>query len=230
MPHITEEILKLSPTALIVLYELDLTSLGDTIYYFYEGTEEHHQNVVWQANTYSALPVEAEGFDVSSEGVLATPLIRISNLEGTIGALARDFDDLLGAKVTRRRTMLKYLDAVNFIAGNANADPDVHFEDDVYYVNRKSLETREVIEFELSSPWDVEGIELPKRQIIKNLCYWTYKDSSCGYTGGAVADKFDQATSDPNIDDCSKKLSGCTWRFGNGEKPFGGFPAAGFIR
>lgn len=230
MAHITEESLKLSPSALVVLYELDLTDLGDNVYYFYAGDSEQYQNIVWQGNTYSAIPIEVEGFDISTEGVIATPKVRVANVYGTIAALARDFDDLINAKFTRRRTMLKYLDAVNFTGGNPDADPTVYYPDDVFFVARKSVENKLLVEFELSSPWDVEGVQLPKRQIIKNLCYWKYKGTECGYSGGPVADIYDNATADPQQDDCSRSITGCTFRFGGGPKPFGGFPAAGFVR
>ena len=232
MAHITEELLKLSPSTLVVLYELDLTEIGDTKYFFYEGTTESNENIVWQGNAYSALPIEATGFDVSSEGVQATPTVTISNVFGTMSTLAREFNDLLGAKVVRRRTMLKYLDAVNFESGNVEADPTVGYEDDVFFVNRKSSETHLSVEFELSSPWDVENILLPKRQIIKNLCSWTYRDPlTCGYSGDAIADEFDAPTNLPSADRCSKTLhGGCKLRFPIGELPYGGFPAAGLVR
>lgn len=231
MAHISEELLKLSPSTLVVLYELDLTALGDTKYYFYPGTTENKENVVWQGNTYSAIPIEAEGFDVSSDGVLAAPTATIANVYGTIAALCLQFNDLLNAKFTRRRTMLKYLDAENFTGGNVDADPTVGFDDDVYYVARKAEETRLSVKFELTSPWDVEGVLLPKRQIIRNLCSWEYRAAgTCGYTGVAVADVFNNPTNDLAVDACSKSLGGCKLRFAGAPLPYGGFPAAGLIR
>ncbi|MBF4089245.1 phage minor tail protein L, partial [Burkholderia pseudomallei] len=46
----------------------------------------------------------------------------------------------------------------------------------------------------------------------------------CGYIGAACFDKDDNQVSDPALDRCSKKISGCERRFGvNNPLPFGGF-------
>ncbi|WP_332832779.1 phage minor tail protein L [Escherichia coli] len=41
-----------------------------------------------------------------------------------------------------------------------------------------------------------------------NTCTWTYRGDECGYSGPAVADEYDQPTSDITKDKCSKCLSG----------------------
>jgi lambda family phage minor tail protein L len=45
------------------------------------------------------------------------PTIKIANADGVIGTLSRANDDLVKVKVIRRRTFVKYLDAVNFTGG-----------------------------------------------------------------------------------------------------------------
>jgi len=142
------------------------------------------------------------------------------------------YQDLVGAKITRKRTLAKYLDAVNFEGGvNPTADPSAEFADDVYYVDRKSRETRDVVEFELAASFDLEGVTLPRRQIVQNVCPWRYRGTECGYTGTVYLDANDQAVGSSSLDVCGKRLSSCKARFGqNAELPFGGFPAAGLIR
>ena len=230
MTGIAEEVQKLSAGSLLTFYDLDLTGIGGATYYFHAGTNELQDSVVWKGTTYLAFPIEASGFDISSSGEIPRPRLLISNILGTVGALVRELDDLVGAKLTRRRTFLKYIDAVNFQNGNPIADPNVEMEPDIYYIDRKATETSSFIEFELSSNWDVQGIKLPRRQIIQNMCYWKYRSSECGYAGGPVADKNDSATLDIDLDFCSKSLTGCTMRFGeNAKLPFGGFPGAGLL-
>ena len=227
---IAADIQQLSAGAIVSLYELDLTGLGDSIYYFHAGTNELQADVIWGGVTYLAFPIDASGFDISSNGEIPRPRLVVSNILGTIGSLVRSLDDLVGAKITRRRTFLKYLDAVNFTAGNPIADPNVEFDPDIYYIDRKVSENSSFIEFELSSSWDVQGVKLPRRQIIQNMCPWSYRSSECSYAGGAVADSSDNLTSDPALDSCSKSLKGCSLRFGeNGILPFGGFPGAGLL-
>ncbi|MFP1463021.1 phage minor tail protein L [Escherichia coli] len=48
--------------------------------------------------------------------------------------------------------------------------------------------------------------------MLANTCTWTYRGDECGYHGPAVADEYDQPTSDITKDKCSKCLSGCKYR------------------
>lgn len=227
---IASDVLQLDPGALVTFYELDLSYFGEGIFYFHPGVNELKNPVVWNAVEYTPFPIEASGFDIVGNGEIPRPKLIVSNILGTLGSLVRTYDDLVGAKIVRRRTFLKYLDAVNFQEGNSLADPSVEFVPDVYFIDRKVTETGSYIEFELSSSWDVQGIQLPRRQIIQNMCSWRYRSAECTYAGGAVADNRDNPTNDLAVDSCSKSLNGCVLRFGSDANlPFGGFPAAGLI-
>src|SRR5690606_749771 len=152
-----------------------------------------------------------------------------------ITALCLMFDDLVGSRLTRRQTLVQYLDAANFGGVNPTADPNEHFPDEIWYIERKSGENDEVVEFELASAADLNGEQLPGRQIIANACSWIlrggYRGPYCGYAGPPVADINDQPTSDPSKDVCGGRVRSCKMRFGETEElPFGGFPAAGLIR
>lgn len=230
-PAILSDIQKLSPGTLVELFTLDATAIGGEVFNFHAGTNEIGGDVVWNNVTYSRYPVEASGFEMRANGASPRPKITASNIGGTLWAAIKDHDDLVGAKVIRKRTFVRYLDAVNFAAGNPYADPNVAFSNDVYYVDRKSGENRVAIEWELTSALDLVGVQIPRRQIIANTCPWRYKGQECNYGGGAVATSADVATSDPALDVCGKRLSSCKLRFGeNGVLRFGGFPAAALIR
>jgi lambda family phage minor tail protein L len=136
----------------------------------------------------------------------------------------RDNEDLVGAKFTRRRTFVKYLDAVNFSGGNASADPNVFFADEIWYIDRKASENGIFIEFELASAMDLTNVKLPKRQVTQNICAWQYRSAECGYTGGPVATFMDVITTDSAQDVCGHRVSSCKLRFGNNASlPYGGF-------
>lgn len=229
---ITEEIQKLAPSAIIELFEVDTTSLGGDVYYFHAGTNELTQGITWNGILYTRFPIEAEGFSYSVNGQLPRPTLRVSNLFGSITALVLLNNDLLGAKITRRRTLLKFLDAVNFSGGvNPSADPTAEFEPDIYYIDRKATENKDVIEFELAASIDLEGVKVPFRQIIQNVCPWKYRGAECSYTGLNYFDKDDNTVATAAEDVCSKKLSGCKKRFGEFEPlPYGGFPSASLIK
>jgi lambda family phage minor tail protein L len=229
---ITAEIQKLAPSAIVELFVLDATSFGGDVYRFHAGTNGLQLRVVWQGNTYEPFPVQATGFEFNGSGQLPRPKLVVSNVTGIITAMVLAYQDLLGAKLTRKRTMVKYLDAVNFPGGtNPTADPTAEFQDDVYFIDRKSAETREVVEFELAAAFDVNGVKLPRRQIVQNVCPWKYRGAECGYTGTQYFNANDQPVATLALDVCGKRLSSCQARFGEyGELPFGGFPAAGLIR
>lgn len=228
---ITSEIQKLAPSAVIELFVLDLSLFNQGIVRFHAGTNELLRQVVWQGNVYEPYPIIVEGFEFTGNGQSPRPKLRVANVKGTITALILSYQDLIGAKVTRKRTLAKYLDAMNFASGNPTADATAEFSDDVFFVDRKSKETRDVVEFELAASFDLEGVSLPRRQIVQNVCPWSYRGAECGYTGAAYFNANDETVTSSATDVCGKRLSSCQKRFGtNAELPFGGFPAAGLIR
>lgn len=229
---IKAEIQKLAPSSIIELYELDATNVGGTLLRFHSGTNELRENLVWQGYTYTRYPVQVTGFEMTSGGQLPRPKVAVSNLFGSITEILTNTTDLLGAKFTRKRTLLKFLDAVNFEGGvNPTADNTAEFSSDVFYIDRKTMENRDVVEFELAASIDLQGIQLPKRQVIQNVCPWLYRGSECGYSGTSYFKTDDTTTSDPTLDVCGKRLSSCKKRFGQyAELPFGGFAGAGLFK
>ena len=229
---ITSEIQKLEPSAIIELFVLDATAFGGDVLRFHAGTNGLRQNLVWQGQTYTAFPVRASGFDMSGNGQLPRPKLQVANVTGAITLLVLTYDDLLGAKITRKRTLAKYLDAVNYPGGtNPSADATAEFADDVFFIDRKVTETRDIVEFELAAAFDVAGVQLPRRQIIQNVCVWRYRGGECGYTGTNYFDANDAPVAGAGQDVCGKRLSSCKARFGaNNPLPFGSFPAAGLTR
>ena len=229
---IEADIQSLEPGHIVELYEIDLNTIGIAeVYRVHNGVNELGADVVWDAETYTRFPIEADGFEKRGQGAMPRPTFRIANITGLIGALVRENGDLVGVKVTRIRTFVKYLDAVNFADGNPTADPNQYIDREIWFIDRKSAENKIFIEFELAAAFDVAGVMLPNRQVIQNVCPWKYRSTECGYTGGPVADRNDEPVTTMAEDVCSKRLSGCKLRFGNTNPlPFGGFPSAGLIR
>lgn len=230
---IESDIQKLNPGTIIELYQLDTTAAGDpNIYYLHNGVNELGNSVVFDGNLYTRFPIIASGFDKTGQGPIPRPKVQIANVTGLIGALAKELGDLVGSKLTRIRTFSRYLDAVNFPGGvNPEADPNQIIDREVWFVDRKSSENKVFIEFELAAAFDVQGVMLPRRQVVQNVCTWQYRSAECGYAGGPVADKNDVATTNPALDRCGKRLQSCRLRFGaNGELPFGSFPSSGLVR
>ena len=228
---IETDIQKLEPGSIVELFELDLTPFTGDVLRFHAGTNGLLSNVTWDGNAYTAFPVAASGFEFTGQGQAPRPKLMVSNVAGAITALVLQYSDLVGAKVTRRRTLAKYLDAVNFSAGNPAADPTAEFPADIFYIDRKSVETNEIVEFELAPAMDITGVMLPRRQIIQNICPWRYRGSECGYTGTNYFDVNDASVGTLGADVCGKRLTSCKVRFGQfSELPYGGFPVAGLFR
>ncbi|AUT62879.1 phage minor tail protein L [Paraburkholderia terrae] len=226
------DIQSLSPGAVIELFQLDLSRFGASvpIVCFHAGTNELDSDVVWQGTTYQRYPLQATGFEWKGQGTLPRPHFVVSNVTGIMSALCRLYRDMVGAKVVRKRTLLRYLDAVNFTDGNPYADPGESFPDDVFFINQKVREDNATLELELAVAFDVEGVQLPRRQVVCNSCPWKYRGDGCGYAGGPVADVNDNPTSDASKDQCGKRLASCKLRFPTGTMPYGGFPGAGQYR
>lgn len=186
------ELQKLGPSAIIELYELDLTpdDVGSTNkYYFHSGKNDLSENIVWQGQEYTAMPIKVEGFETTISGQLPRLRVSVANVSAVFTALILSFDDMLGAKLTRKRTFKRYLDAVNFEGGvNADADPTVYLPDDIFYAQRKVTENKNVVEMEFATKFDMEGVMVPRRQVTANLCAWRFRGEGCRYSGNWKTD------------------------------------------
>ena len=175
------EVQKINPSAIIELFVLQLdTALhgANTIYRFHAGSNLNaNGEIVFAGNSYLRFPIEATGF-AYQRGQLPRPKVIISNATGLISAILDAVNDvtagndLTGATFTRIRTMARFLDAVNF-PGNSNPlgtpDPTAEFKRQIFIVDRKSAENREVVEFELAASTDMAGVRAPKRQCTRAL-------------------------------------------------------------
>jgi len=236
------ELQKINPSSIIELFELELFENlhGENFTYrFHAGsTDVGTGDIVWNSNTYSKFPIQVEGFEYNAEsGTLPRPTITVANLLGSITTILTGVNattpgnDLTGAKLTRVRTLVRYIDASNFSGGTnpfGTPDTSAKLPDEIYYVARKVSEAREAVTFELAAAFDLAGVRSPKRQCSANLCPWIYKGSECGYSGSNYYDENDKSITSSENDRCGKRLSSCQIRFGSTNPlPFGGFPGIG---
>ena len=177
----------INPGSVIEMFELttDAALHGSaTTYRFHDGTNpiaygssNAKGNIVWNGNTYIAVPLEADGFKYAN-GQLPRPTLTISNVTNLITAILLNVNvvtpgnDLTGAVVTRVRTLARFLDAVNF-TGNTNPygtpDTTAEYAKEIYKIDRKSAENRAVVQFELAAAFDLANIRIPLRVCTKEL-------------------------------------------------------------
>ena len=180
MPIPIAELQKTNPSAIIELFTLTMDSSihgssVDPVYRFHNGSNHSNAEVVWAGNSYQRFPIQASGFDFKGQasGSLARPTLTASNILGTFTSLMLTVNnttpgnDLQKCKLTRIRTLAKYLDAANFSGGNSDADPTQELPQEVYFIHRKSIENREIVEYECVSAFDLTNVKLPKRQFTK---------------------------------------------------------------
>lgn len=157
--------------------------------------------IYWNNSPYLPAPIAAEGFELASKGVFPKPKITISISDEMLDVFSLfkgtiNFGDLIGAKFTRRRTFAKFLDRKNFYQTDSNSpltkdyasipegfdpDPNCEFPKDVYYLDRKSFENKNSIQFELSSAIDLDRVKLPRRRVLSYACPWQYRGEGCLY-------------------------------------------------
>ena len=199
MSELFENLLTSSPFAIIELFQLQLSADihgSDTTHYFFNGVNQKTTTgqIVFAGNTYIALPIEAAGFEYKGDGSLPRPSMTIANTDSFVSAIllavneTTPGNDLTGAKLTRIRTLSRFLDATNFDNNtNPYGTPDPtstgEMPREVYFVDRKTTENRDFVSFELASVFDMEGVTAPRRIALDNICQWTYRGPECGYDG-----------------------------------------------
>ena len=225
---------KLDQDAIVTFCTIDATPIGGGIFPF---THARNGPVLFNGITYHPLEFETDGFEIRNDSEPATPTLSISTTDTFIPAFIRQYNNGLGAIFTRYRTYRMFLD------DGSDPDPNQLFPPEVYFIERKSKDNRKegVLEWELSSILDQEGLMWPPRQMVRSYCDYRYRawDASenrfiggeCPYNGAKMYDLNGNEVTDPKLDRCGKKLSDCKLRFGqNAVLPYRGFPGVSRVR
>lgn len=211
------DIQKPSVDSLVILYQLDATGVGAPSVWYFTNSVNNGVPVIFNSQEYTPIDIKAEGFDISTKGTMARPKLAVSNVDNTFASEVISYQDFLGCKLTRIRTLKKYLD------GEPLADPTVEFPRDIYIIHMKITQTKQMIQWELVAKTDLETLKIPKRQIIRDGCQHTYRyyidgafvytNISCPYTGASYFKKDGTTTTNPAEDSCGRKLSDCKLRY-----------------
>jgi lambda family phage minor tail protein L len=181
---ISRSLVDLQPSAVLEFFRIypDAVNKPDT-YIAIHGGSKFGGPISWQGIAYRPVPVESEGFEINGNGQIARPKIRIANIDYLITNLIQNNSDLLFAKIIRKRTLLKYIDDANFDGGNPFGDPDATAEisEEEYLISQKTAENKLYVEFELTSPLDLENFEINNRIILGRYCSWLYRGEGCRY-------------------------------------------------
>ena len=129
-------------------------------------------------NTYIAFPMGIEGLEVTSEGSQPRPSLIIPNVNSLFRSDSSipltNMEDLIGSRVTIRKTLTKY---VTIGSGDAPAN-NYQFPKSTYIIDRLASKNSLAVMFELASPFDLAGVRVPSRQVTGKYCPWYYKGYS----------------------------------------------------
>jgi len=213
---LNSEISSLQPSSPIMFYEIDLTEISPKLksfsyqegnpvnngilriyndYNLFNLSNNPYGKIKWQDNFYYPFPIQAEGFEYNTNGVLPTPKITISNSspDASLNSFYKylrmnieSLGEIIGAKFTRSKTFLKYLDGSNFINNINPYNPDtglyeLELPKDIYFIDRKSYEDKFTLQYQLNSILDIENLYLPSRSLLAKKCTFQYRGEGCVY-------------------------------------------------
>ncbi len=191
--------------ALIQLF--DLTLPNGTKVYLTNGMD-NTQNIYFSdktgstLNEYVSVPIQIEGIEFNGEGASPRPSLKVANIVVLTRSLSNDGDgtsdeeifrdiledegiisndDILGSYITCRATLFKHTQKV----GDSARTP-VEFSPQSYILDRVAGEDQLMVDFELASPIDVEGVKLPNRTIVGKYCPWKYQGFNKNGVGGCT--------------------------------------------
>ena len=233
----------LYPGEIVTLVEVDGTKFGATDYRFHNENVQYTpeeimkavesgtlppKEIMFQGEAYGARPFGITGISFTSDGKAGKPQLTLSNVDSQVSALIRSYNGMMQAKVTIWITPKELIQPDGSIKDGA-------YRKLVYYVERPSYCNQSVARFELTSPYDMDGIMIPPR-ITQSVCYWAQRGwyrsgKGCGYNGTRMFDKDNNPVTDPSQDYCAGTVTACNIRFGDGnELDFGGCAVASLLR
>lgn len=233
----------LYPGEIVTLVEIDGSKFGARKYCFHaenisytpeelmiahETGELPPKDIIFQGETFGARPFGVSGINFTSNGKADKPQLTISNLDSRVSALVREYNGMMQAKVT-------FWIAPADLLGDDGIIQDGAYRKMIYYIERPNYVNQTAVRFDLTSPYDMDGIMIPSR-ITQSVCYWAMRGwyrtgKGCGYNGSAMFDKDNKPVTDPSLDFCAGTVNACKLRFGaDQELDFGGAAVASLLR
>ena len=171
-------------SGVVNLYEIEIDSSGTKAFFAPQldsdlaAVQMYDFDSNSTLRTYTAIPIQAEQFEVKSTGPSARPVITFSNVTTDfLSAIGnQDYQNLVGKKFFRRRTLAKYLKDGSADPGSGNTP--IEFPRQTWVIDRVEQESALEISFELASPFATEGLTLPYRVVGHNACPWQYQGAS----------------------------------------------------
>lgn len=156
---IKQELNSLNPSPYWEGFKIDLTVAGGSVYNL---TNSSDVAVGFGSfGTFDPFPIRGEGWEVTAEQP-PRPKLVVSNATKILQPYVQQYDDLVRCKVTRIRTLTKYLD------DGSDPDDSQYLPLDVYYIKQLTKHDKFTFEFTLGTILDLPNVKLPRAQVLKD--------------------------------------------------------------
>jgi len=188
---------------LVELFELTLSD--GTVLYFHPDFDSDNSTASeegyiyfrertspYNVKSYMPFPIQVDGIEYSADGAQNRPNLTVANVTSVFDTEIGDFknDDLVGQPVVKRTTLKKYLYEPGGSAGAYDSTtPPIEFPIQKYIIDRVSQENPISVTFELASPFDLGGIQIPNRSVLGKYCSWEYQGNDLNSRGGCIWSK-----------------------------------------
>jgi len=177
------------PIHLYTLYDFD--GAGHNLNY-----AAYDQDVSFNSITFAKFPISHESVSENSSGQIDSVKIKVANVNRLIQGYLDQWN-LRGKKV----------DIITVFADQLS-NP-LYKTIDTFYIDSYTAD-QNIVEFTLSSKFDVLDVNIPSRKFLRNFCQWKFKGVECGYGGAETS--------------CTKIKNDCE-TVKNNLVRFGGFPS-----
>jgi lambda family phage minor tail protein L len=176
----------------INLYTLeDYDGLGTNLNF-----AEWKVDVVFDGVTYTHFPMARDASTENVQGEIDAVKISMANVSRLLQYYLENYD-LRGKKLTIRQVWADQLTDIDNV------------RTEVFYIDRYTASDK-AVNFECSSKFDVQEVELPFGRYMRGVCRWkSFKDANCAYAGAYTS--------------CNRTMADCRIR-GNIIR-FGAFPS-----
>lgn len=235
---IFKEEMKTNPSALVYLYELDLSTLKTPIntVLYWTPYRNGQQDISFGGTSYSYVGISLDALTIEAGGKLPDPRLSIQTKVDNALFHRALTSDIRGLKITRKKTFATFLDGA--------ATPDASaFREVTFYVNGLISRTGTKMSFKLSTNYGLEGLSNKANRVLNSLTclnkyrifnpatgefvYTSVADGGCPWGNPAEASKYpgitgwgtywvdgsDIETADKSKDRCSLSAAGCMKRF-----------------
>lgn len=228
----------LNPGELVELFIIDLNAIGFPFIFRFSPSAQLGASLWFGGNEYLPRAIQAAGFERTSNSAPPEPTLSVTNVDKGGNQLLNDYDDLLGAKVTRILTYKTFLDKIPETGlTNPSADGTAMYIPEIWYVEQKEGSNKEAVRWRLRSILDLNGKMVPGRLVLKDVCMRQYRYydatlghfvyspvNACPYAGSAYFKRDGTSTTDPTLDECTKDYKGCKLRYPVEALPTWAFP------